>query len=110
MIDVQAEKIDELESEIAILQASISAKQNTEQVVRQEIVDDDRNTQEELRRIQREIAEIKKKKTQYIADKEEKIAEAEGKEDSVRDQYHVIRGQMERADENVSDVRIHSCW
>jgi hypothetical protein len=51
VIDIQGDQIHDLESEIAILQASISAKQNTERIVRQEIIDDERKTQEELRRI-----------------------------------------------------------
>ena len=84
------------------MQASINAKKNTESIIRQEIIDDDRHTQEELKRIDAEIAEIQREKTEFIRNKEAKIEEAERKEDEARDLYHTVKDQMEMADDNVS--------
>jgi hypothetical protein len=73
-----------------------------ERAIRKEIADSDRATQEEIRRIDAEIASINARKTEFIHIKEGKIIEKETAEDQVRDLYHQAKCTMERANENVS--------
>lgn len=73
-----------------------------ERAIRKEIADSNKTTEEEIRRIDAEIASINARKTEFIHKKEIKILEKETAEDYVRDLFHQAKCQMERSDENVS--------
>ena len=54
---------------------------NRERAIRKEITDSNRDTEEEIRRIDEEIASINARKTEFIHKKEVKINEKETAED-----------------------------
>ena len=102
VIDAQGAEIDELEAAIKAIQDKIEVKMNKERAIRKEIADSNKATEEEIRRIDAEIASINARKTDFIHKKEVKILEKETAEDQIRDLYHQAKCQMERADENVT--------
>lgn len=75
---------------------------NRERAIRKEIADSNKATEEEIRRIDAEIASINARKTDFIHKKEVKILEKETTEDYIRDLFHQAKCQMERSDENVT--------
>ena len=79
-----------------------------ERAIRKEIADSNKATEEEIRRIDAEIASINARKTDFIHKKEVKIMEKETAEDYVRDLYHQAKCLMERSDENVILMSFHS--
>ena len=61
---------------------------NKERAIRKDIADSNKATEEEIPRIDAEIASINARKTEFIHKKEIKILEKETAEDFVRDLFH----------------------
>lgn len=92
-----------MESQIKAIERQIYDKQVKERAIREEILRDSIQTEEEMRKIDAEIAEINRQSLAFKQEKEVAIDEIEAKEDYIRDLYHNVRSQLEKADENVSD-------
>ena len=94
-----------MEGQIKAIERQIYDKQVKERAIREDILRDSIQTEEEMRKIDAEIAEINRQSLAFKQEKEVAIDEIEAKEDYIRDLYHNVRSQLEKADENVSVFR-----
>ena len=80
-----------LDTKIRGIESQIEDKHNKEKTVREEIDRDNRETRDEIERIDKEIAEINREKEAFRELEEGKIDGVEVKEDKIRDEYHCLK-------------------